>query len=73
MYYAEVSYKDRIVVRCGYPGSSRGDVVLGSQAKPISVYDLKTEWGYISIGQANAYRRNLPYATPFTATYPKVL
>lgn len=73
MCHTEVRYKVRIVVRYGYPGSSRADIVLGSQAKPIAVYDLKAGWGYISIGRANAYGRNLPYATPFTATYPKGL
>lgn len=72
MYHTEVSYEDRVVVRYGYPGSSRADVVVGPLSKPIAVYDLKTG-GYISMGQAQAYGRNLPYATPFAAIYPKGL
>ncbi|MFN4329268.1 MAG: RHS repeat-associated core domain-containing protein [Limnobacter sp.] len=68
---AEVSYKDGVVVSYGTAGSSRADVVFGSLAAPTAVYDLKTGWAYMSIGQAKAYGANLPPGTPFTIIRPK--
>jgi hypothetical protein len=68
---AEVSYKNGVVVPYGTAGSSRADVVFGSLAAPTAVYDLKTGWAYMSIGQAKAYGANLPTGTPFTIIRPK--
>jgi hypothetical protein len=67
----EVSYKDGFVVLRGTPGSSRADVVFGPVDKPIAVYDLKTGWAHMSIGQAKAYGANLPPGTPFAIIRPK--
>ncbi|WP_260477038.1 RHS repeat-associated core domain-containing protein, partial [Stenotrophomonas sp. 278] len=70
-YATEVSYKDGVVVPYGTAGSSRADVVFGPVNAPTAVYDLKTGWGYISIGQFDAYGQNLPPDTPIHVLRPE--
>lgn len=69
-YSTEVSYLDGIETSYGKAGSSRADVVFGPRAAPLAVYDLKTGWAYMSIGQAKAYGANLPPGTPFSVIRP---
>ncbi len=69
-YATEVSYKDGQVVPYGTLRSSRTDVVFGQLSAPTVVYDLKTGWGYISQGQAQAYYQNLPPGTPILVIRP---
>ncbi|MGJ7503204.1 RHS repeat-associated core domain-containing protein [Variovorax sp. ZT5P49] len=69
-YATEISYKDGGLVSYGTEGSSRADVVYGPLNAPTAVYDLKTGWAYMSIGQAKAYGANLPAGTPFTTIRP---
>jgi len=70
-YATEVSYLDGIQTRYGQPGSSRADVVFGPVNAPLAVFDLKTGWAYLSIGQAKAYGANLPPGTPFSVIRPE--
>lgn len=70
-YTTEVSYKDRVRVPYGTPGSSRADVVFGPVVAPIAVYDLKTGWAYMTWGQFESYAENLPIDTPITVIRPR--
>jgi hypothetical protein len=63
MYRAEVSYKNGVLVAYGTPGSIRADAVYGPLNRPIFAVELKSGWAYISRGELDAYRRNLPPGT----------
>ena len=57
---AEVSYKEKAVVRYGLSGSVRADGVYGNIASPTLAVDLKTGMNYLSRGEAKSYIRHLP-------------
>jgi RHS repeat-associated protein len=59
-YNAEVSYLRGQLVPYGTPGSVRVDAVVGPIGHPLFAIELKTGGGYISNGEASAYRANLP-------------
>lgn len=59
----EVSYSGGRIFRYGHPGSSRADAVFGPLDAPKTVFDLKTGWTYMSLGQLSQYGKSLPAET----------
>jgi RHS repeat-associated protein len=61
----EVSYKGGAVARYGSAGSSRADVIRGSQSRPGAVWDLKTGKAGLTQGRINQIRKELPNRKPW--------
>lgn len=62
-YAAEVSYKDHEPVAWGTLGSSRADAIHGPETAPTIAVELKTGGAYLTRGQAQRYKANLPVNT----------
>jgi RHS repeat-associated protein len=63
-YNAEVSYWRGVRVPHGWPGSVRADATVGLMEKPYAAVELKTGGAYVSNGERDAYKANLPPHTP---------
>jgi hypothetical protein len=63
-YQGDVSYVGGRVTFYGYPGSSRADAIFGPEDAPLFAYELKTGGAYVTKGQLNNYKANLPSGTP---------